>query len=229
VRYAQLASGFRSGIEPVLLAAAIPARPGQTVLEAGTGAGAGLLCLSARVPGLTAFGIERDPALAALAARNAGANRMAGVHVVTADIAALPLRLMCDHAFANPPYHAPGGTPSPLAERRLAKQADTDLFARWTAAMAGVLRHRGTLTLIVPAAAVPACMAALTACRCPPDSLLPLWPKADLPAKLALLRGVKGGRTPVQVLPGLVLHEAGGAFTGAAEAVLRHGDALTPR
>jgi tRNA1Val (adenine37-N6)-methyltransferase len=154
---------------------------------------------------------------------------MAGVHVVTADIAALPLRLMCDHAFANPPYHAPGGTPSPLAERRLAKQADTDLFARWTAAMAGVLRHRGTLTLIVPAAAVPACMAALTACRCPPDSLLPLWPKADLPAKLALLRGVKGGRTPFQVLPGLVLHEAGGAFTGAAEAVLRHGDALTPR
>ena len=37
VRYAQPAKGFRSGIEPVLLAASIPARAGQRVLEGGTG------------------------------------------------------------------------------------------------------------------------------------------------------------------------------------------------
>ena len=42
VRYAQPRSGFRSGIEPVLLAAAVPARPGERVLEAGSGAGAAL-------------------------------------------------------------------------------------------------------------------------------------------------------------------------------------------
>ncbi|HJS85951.1 MAG TPA: SAM-dependent methyltransferase, partial [Acetobacteraceae bacterium] len=49
VRYAQPAEGFRSGIEPVLLAAAVPARPGECVLEGGSGAGAGLLCLAARI------------------------------------------------------------------------------------------------------------------------------------------------------------------------------------
>ena len=48
VRYAQPARGYRTGIEPVLLAAAVPAVPGQAVLEAGTGAGAALLCLAAR-------------------------------------------------------------------------------------------------------------------------------------------------------------------------------------
>ena len=52
VSYAQPREGFRSGIEPVLLAAAIPARPGEHVLEGGSGAGAALLCLAARVPGL---------------------------------------------------------------------------------------------------------------------------------------------------------------------------------
>ncbi len=226
VAYAQPKAGFRSGIEPMLLAAAIPARPGQTVLEAGTGAGAALLCLAARVPGLTALGVERDPALALLAARNARANGMAGVQVVAADVDALPVRVACDHVFANPPYHAAGGTPSPQPARQAAKQADADLFTRWAAVLSGLLRHRGTLTLIVPAAALPACMAALTACGCPPDALLPLWPKATRPAKLALLRGVKAGRSPFRVLPGLVLHDADGAFTGAAEAVLRESAAL---
>ncbi len=215
--YAQPATGFRSGIEPVLLAAAIPARSGETVLEAGTGAGAALLCLAARVPGLTALGVERDPALALLAARNAQANGMAGVQVIAADVDALPLRVVCDHVFANP---------SPQEARRSSKQADADLFRRWIAALGALLRHRGTLTLIVPAAALPACLAALAACDCSPDALLPLWPKAGRAAKLALLRGVKAGRSPFRVLPGLVLHDADGAFTGAAEAVLRDGAAL---
>jgi tRNA1(Val) A37 N6-methylase TrmN6 len=226
VSYAQPAHGFRSGIEPVLLAAAIPARPGQTVLEAGTGAGAAVLCLAARVPGLTGLGVERDPALAALAARNVRTNGMAGLHIVTADVAALPLRAVLDHALANPPYHAAGGTPSPDDGRRAAKQADAALFARWIEALAAVLRHRGTLTLIVPAAAVPACLAALTACDCPPERLLPLWPMAGRPAKLAVLRGTKSGRGAFRVLPGLVLHDAGGAFTAEADAVLRSGSAL---
>ncbi len=212
----------------MLLAAAIPARAGQTVLEAGTGAGAALLCLAARVPGIRGIGIERDPALAGLAVRNARANGMDGVHVVAADVDALPLRVACDHAFANPPYHAGGGTPSPLAERRSAKQADGDLFARWTAAMAAVLRHRGTLTLIVPTAALPACMAALTACGCPPAALLPLWPKAGRAAKLVLLRGVKSGRGSCQVFAGLVLHDNDGQFTPEAAAMLRSPAALSP-
>jgi tRNA1Val (adenine37-N6)-methyltransferase len=227
VAYAQPASGFRSGIEPVLLAAWIAARPGQTVLDAGTGAGAALLCLSARVPGLTAVGIERDPALAALAARNARSNGMNAVHVLAGDVATLPLRGTFHHAFANPPYHAGGGTPSPQEGRRMAKQADADLFTRWTAAMAGVLRHRGTLTLIVPAAALPACMGALTECGCPPESLLPLWPKAGRAAKLVLVRGVKAGRGQFQMFAGLVLHSADGSFTPEADIVLRTGEVLT--
>ena len=229
VVYAQPATGFRSGIEPVLLSAAIPARAGETVLECGIGAGAGLLCLATRVPGLTALGIERDQALAALAARNARVNGIDRLYVIAANAAALPLCCACDHAFANPPYHAQGGTQSPVEQRRLAKQADADLFSRWTAAMAGVLRHRGTLTLIVPAAAVAACMASLTACRCPPEFLLPLWPKSGTPAKLALLRGVKSGRGPLRILPGLVLHQASGAFTTEADAVLRQGAGITTK
>jgi tRNA1(Val) A37 N6-methylase TrmN6 len=40
-------------------------------------------------------------------------------------------------------------------------------------------------------------------------------------AKLLLLRGITGGRTPFRLLPGLVLHRPDGAFTDETEAILR--------
>jgi len=226
VRYAQPAEGFRSGIEPVLLAAAIPARAGDRVLEGGSGAGAGLLCLAARVAGIVGLGIERDPSLAALAQRNATANGQANLTFLAASVEAIPESGPFNHAFANPPYHLAVGTPSPLRDRADAKHAPADLLATWATSLARHLRPRGTLTLIASAADLPACLAALAAARCGSGALFPLWPRQGRPAKLALLQGVKGGRGSFRVLPGLVLHRDGSAYTPEAEAVLRNASAL---
>src|SRR4029077_20101602 len=130
----------------VLLAAAIPARSGERVLEGGSGAGAALLCLAARVAGLRGVGIERDPDLAALAAQNAAANGWSGLSFVATDVASLPALGAFDHACANPPWHSLAGTPSPDPTRLAAKHAEADLLATWATALAGPLRPRGTLT-----------------------------------------------------------------------------------
>jgi tRNA1Val (adenine37-N6)-methyltransferase len=225
LRYAQPRHGFRSGIEPVLLAATIPARAGQRVLEAGSGAGAGLLCLAARVAGIRALGIERDPALVELAGRNARANGFPDLAFRAADIGTLSDVGVFDHAFANPPYHAADGTRSADPGVETAKRAGADLFAIWAARMAGCLRARGTLSWIVATPSVPACILAFGAAGTPAAVLLPLWPHADQPAKLSILHGVKGGRGRFRVAPGLVLHEAGG-FTDRAQSILRAGSAL---
>ena len=74
VRLWQPLSGYRAGVDPVLLAASVPATAGQTVLELGCGAGAAILCLAARVPGLHLTGVELQPAYADLARRNAAEN-----------------------------------------------------------------------------------------------------------------------------------------------------------
>ena len=221
MRYAQREAGFRSGIEPVLLAASIPARPGEHALEGGSGAGATLLCLAARVAGVQGIGIEQDPALADLAARNAAENGFSGLRFSVADVASWQSPAMFDHACANPPYHPAGGTPSPDRAQRAAKQAPDGLLARWAAALARPLRARGTLTFILPAAHAPDAIAAFTEAGCRPTAMLPLWPMAEQPAKLMLLRGVKGGRAPFRVLRGLVLHRPDGGFTEQAEAILR--------
>ena len=226
VHYTQPRQGFRSGVEPVLLAAAIPARSGSRILEGGSGAGAALLCLAARVPGIHGLGVEQDPALVAIAQWNATANGWPDLRFVAADVAALPALGEFDHACANPPYHSGAGTPSPDPSRRLAKRAACGLLAVWSAALARPLRAGGTLTFILPAAQLPEATAAFIAAGCPPTVMLPLWPKPRHQAKLLLLRGVKGSRAPFRIASGLVLHAPDGSFTAEADAILRGGEAL---
>jgi tRNA1Val (adenine37-N6)-methyltransferase len=226
VHYAQPRHGFRSGIEPVLLAASVPARAGERVLEGGAGAGATLLCLAARVRNLRAVGIERTPDLVALARSNAVANLRSDLSFIAADMAALPDIGTFDHGCANPPYHSFSGTPSPEPAREAAKRGHSGVLQVWAAALAARVRPRGTLTFVLPAALLPACAAAFTAAGCPAAALLPLWTRAGCPAKLVLVRGVKAGKAPFRVLPGLVLHDPEGGFTEEAAAVLRHGQAL---
>lgn len=223
VRYRQLTVGHRTGIEPVLLAACVPARPGDTVAEGGTGAGAGLLCLAARVPGITCWGVEADATLTALARENLAANGAVATvrHDGLPDLAQ-PLPAL-DHAFANPPWFAAADTPSPDAWRVLARrQGGPGVLHEWAVALARTLRRGGTLTLVVPARAHDEAAAALAAAGCGGVVLFPLWPKAGREAKIAILRGVKESRAGARIAAGLVLHAAGGGFTAEAEAVLRH-------
>lgn len=223
VRYTQPRNGYRTGIEPVLLAASVPAQAGQVVIEAGTGAGAGLLCLAARVPGVIGVGIEIDEATAGLARENFSANGMTGLRVTTGDLlaAALPA---ADHAMANPPWHAARSSPSPVVLRQLAKQERAGVEA-WMSALARALRDGGSLTMVLPPALADRALAA-----CPEIGLgaalrHELPPKPDRVAKLVLVQAWRGGTAGLRERA-TVLHEPSGRFAPAVEAVLRNGAAF---
>ena len=165
--------------------------------------------------------------MAGLAAANACANGFTGIEVIADRIETAVFPRPFDHAIANPPYHPPNGTASPVAARETAKRGSDALMVTWIGRLSGALRHRGSLTLIVPAGMVPPCLAAMVQYRCPCTDIFPLWPKTGLPAKLVLLRGVKNAQTPVRLAPGLVLHNPDGSFTAAAQAILADGAALS--
>ncbi len=224
--YRQFQSGHRSGFEPVLLAAAVPAKTGQAILEAGTGAGAALLCLAARVPGVQGAGVEIDPALAALAHENFAANGFAQLAARNADITAHDFGVeRFDHAMANPPWFEAAATPSPDGTRALARQATPDLLNAWVMSLTSALRPGGSLTLILPAAAYPQAVFALQAAGQGGLTLFPLWPRACAAAKLILISARKGRKTPARLSAGLVLHDDDG-ITPAAQAILRDGASL---
>ncbi len=221
VRLVQPATGLKAGLDAVMLAASIPARAGQVVLDAGCGAGAVFLCLLARVPGVSVVAVERDPGLAALAAENAARNGVS-VQVLLGDIAdpELIARLpRLHHAAANPPFWA-GGTTPPAALRAGATHGADRPLAAWCAALLARLRHGGTASLVLPAARWAEATAGLRAAGGGTVALRPLWPRAGVPARRVILSARAQGRGPDAVLPGLVLHADTG-WTPAAEAILR--------
>lgn len=233
VRLRQPRAGFRAAIDPVLLAAAVPVRPGERVLEAGTGSGVAALCLLARVAGASVTAIECDPVLADLAADNAALNGAADrLAVIVGDVTSRATACQAAamgpfaHAMANPPFHR-DGTASPVTARRLAGHEPPEaVLADWVAALARRLAPRGTLTLILPPSRLPDAIAALGGAGIGSLALVPLWPRAGEPARRMIVQGIKGGRSPCRLTAGLVLHAHDGRYTPAAERILREGAAL---
>lgn len=230
VIYDQPLAGYRTGIEPVLLAASIPGQPGQRVIEAGSGAGAGLLCLLTRIPGIAGIGVEQDHGLAELARANAALNGFDQLALEELDIlapaAGLPGLELCDHAMANPPWYGPLATASPDRLRDAAKRGGSGLLHGWAESLAKRLHRGGTLTFILRAEAMTEAMAAFTKAQCGSVVVFPLWPRAGRAARLVLIRGIRGGRGGTVMHPGLVLHADGQGFTAAADRILREGGSL---
>ena len=222
--------GYRAATDPVLLAAACPAKPGQSVLDLGCGAGAAALCLGRRVPGLSLYGLELQEAYATLARRNGAENAIA-FHVETGDLATMPatLKIGFDHVIANPPYYPRTGSPSPTQNRDTALRAETPL-ADWVHAAARRLKPGGWLTLIAGADSLPdllSCLGPRPGPRLGSASVLPLAPREGRPALRILLRARKTGRAAFRLLAPFVIH-AGPAhdgdresYTPKANAVLR--------
>ena len=222
VRFRQPATGYRSAIDPVFLAAAVPAKPGDRVCEMGLGAGAAALCLLARVPGCTVVGAEPDPALRRLALENAKANGFDRWLTVVPDVEAVGgADTAFDHLMSNPPFWADGsGNRSPDPRKARANHEGDLPIAQWADRLCRPGRPKATVTTIYAAARLDELLAALAA-RAGGPAIFPLWPKAGREAKRVLVRARVGGKGPARLLPGLVLHEEDGRFTPAAEAVLR--------
>jgi tRNA1(Val) A37 N6-methylase TrmN6 len=219
--------GFRSGLDAVMLAAAVPALSGDKVLELGSGAGVASLCLVARVPDCSVAGIEIDPVLVetANANANAHANGVASrAHFFAGDALAPSgeLRQGFAHVFSNPPFHGVDGETPADAARELALHDDGRLAEWFTAGIKRVISG-GTFTAIIRADRLAEALGALPARGV---ATFPLWPRTGEPAKRIILQATKGSRAPLALLAGLVLHESNGRYTREADAVLRDGASL---
>ena len=230
LRLAQPAEGYRAAIDPVLLAAAVPAQAGETVVDLGCGVATAGLCLITRVPGVEVTGLELQAPLVDLACSNARLNGCGGrLRVVAGDVAAPPAELSCstfDHAMLNPPYlEAGSGRVSADELRRIATVEGSAGLATWLACALALLRPRGSITVIHRADRLHPILALLAA-DCGDLAVFPLWPRQGEGAKRVLVQARKGSAGPLRFLPGLALHDAAGGYTPQAEAVLRDAQGL---
>ncbi len=100
-----------------------------------------------------------------------------------------------------------------------------DLLMRWVATAAWLLKPQGVLTLIWRADGLEDVLGALSGAF-GGVAVLPVLPRAGAPAIRVLVRAVKAGDAKRVDYPALILNDANGRPTAAAEAVLRGGETL---
>lgn len=220
-------TGYRAGLDPVLLAASVPAQAGQSVLDLGCGAGAAALCLGARVPGLDLHGVERQPYYADLARRN-------GLEVTCADLTRLPMPLKersFDHVIANPPFFDRSASrPSPYVGREGALGEDTAL-EDWVQVAAKRLRYRGFAHFIHRMARLPDLLSGIRPVLGSIE-VLPLSARPGRAPELCIIRARKGGRAEFRLHFPRLLHRGEShlrdaeSYTPEIKAVLRDGARL---
>ncbi|SHH29223.1 tRNA1(Val) (adenine(37)-N6)-methyltransferase [Cognatishimia maritima] len=233
VRIRQPLRGYRAGVDPVLLAASVPARSGQTVLELGTGVGTAALCLAARVSGLSLVGVELQRAYADLARENAGLNK-AQFEVITADLNDLPSDLKqrrFDHVIANPPYFDRSASHAAQDQGRETAMGEDTPLAIWLSVAAKRVAPKGYVTFIHRAERLSDLLSLMPAAL-GSVQVLPFIPRAERDANLVLVRARHSGRAPLRLHAPILLHQGAQHekdaenYTDRVKSVLRDGAAL---
>jgi tRNA1(Val) A37 N6-methylase TrmN6 len=217
LRLRQLKAGHRAGHDAMLLAAATSARQGMRVVDFGAGIGAAGLAVARRVEGINLALVEIDETLANLARNNAAANSIAA-DVIVLDVEAGAEAFAAagltpdsaDTVLMNPPFNdSARHRASPHAARASAHVAGEDMLDRWIHAARRVLKSGGVLTMIWRADGITEVLAALDR-GFGSLAILPVHGEASAPAIRILIRAVKGGRAPTQILPALMLNDESG-------------------
>ncbi|MEO1018476.1 MAG: methyltransferase [Pseudomonadota bacterium] len=230
IQIGRSADVYPPSIDAILLAASIASAPHQTVLDVGTGSGAASLALLARQRDCHITGIDTHEEALALAHASAEANGFAAqLTLQRCDIAAAARVLQgrqFDVVMTNPPFYAPEtirGSPDPA---RSAAHEESMPLAAWLAHALKRVRSHGWLHLIHRADRLDEVLASVHG-QLGDLRILPIYARADLsPATRVLVAGRCGAKSPTRLLQGLVLHQADGRYTAAAEAVLRHAQPL---
>jgi tRNA1(Val) A37 N6-methylase TrmN6 len=228
----------RSGMEAVLLAAALPRGFAGLLVELGAGAGVAGLCAAA-TRSCAVMLAEREPELVSCAratlalpenAAFAPRVRIAEIDIAAGDgdraAAGLPSGV-ADAVVMNPPFYDPAAATTPHGEARAAAHIlGGEGLVLWFDAAARCLKPGALLIGIGRDADRAAILTASAASGFGGIDLLPIMPRAGGKAHRILYRAHLGAQGDTRIMPPLVMHGEGNAFRPEIERIFRAGAAL---
>ncbi len=226
LRVLQKREGYRLSMDPIFLAHfASPLGEGDSV-DLGTGSGVIPMILALRGDAGRIVGVEMQEEIADMALRSIQINGLRDkVEIVCGDYRRIQEFFPAQsfhHVLSNPPYHPAGsGRESPRPSRRLSRQEVAGSMERVVHAARYLLGTKGRLWLTYPPSRLVHLMDVLRAEGLEPKSLRMVHGRQDLPARMALVESVRGGREGLRVLPPLILYKEGNVYTDELEAIYR--------
>ena len=218
LRIIQKRTGFRFGMDAVLLADFARFRPRDHLADFGTGTGILPLLLHGRGKGSRWEAFEIQPEMAEVARRNAALNgledrlRVHCLPVERAEEALPPFSL--DGIICNPPYGEPGASlRNPAEARSLARHQGEAGLLPWFETAWRLLRGKGRFAMIYPAHQLLTAMDLLRQARLTPKRFRLVYPDENSPAKLALIEAVRDGRPTLIPEPPLIVNRPDGTPT----------------
>lgn len=211
-------SGYRFGIDAVLLSGFARLSDNCRVADLGSGSGAVPLLLVARQGNIEVSGLEIQPDMAELARRSVNLNGLADrVFIFEGDIKAPPPQLKkgrFDVVVTNPPYLRKNQgrvNPSPgLALARHEMACSLDDVIRTAGSL---LRYRGQFCMIHRTDRLAEALDRLREHGLEPKRLRLVHPALNRDSNLFLVESVKGGHPGVTVEPPLAIYDAKGEYT----------------
>ena len=209
--------GHRSGMDAMMLAAAVPGSFAGRLADLGAGAGAAGLAVASRCPNACVLLVENSPEMAAFARKSIALDEnshLAGrAEVLEADVSlAGPARSAAglgdgafDFAIMNPPFNPAHDRSTPDALKQQAHVMAGDLLDKWVRTAAAIVKPRGGVAAIVRPVSLPALLDALRG-RFGGVEIVPVHPRVDQPAIRVIVRAVRGSRKALSLHPPLMLH-----------------------
>jgi len=206
----QSRTGYRFSIDAILLSQFVSTKPGDIVVDLGTGCGIIPLVLLLTRPIRFAFGLEIQENLADQAARNAVLNGFENkMGIIIGDIKHPPLTpSSADLVVCNPPYRKKdSGRINPDPQRAIARHEILTALNEILEAARRLLRAKGRIAMIYPAVRLADVMVRMRGFNLEPKRIRIVHPRLESEAKLALIEASSGGSVGLKVLPPLIGQE----------------------
>jgi tRNA1Val (adenine37-N6)-methyltransferase len=219
--------GYRFSVDSIILAGHVRPRPEDVIVDLGTGCGIIPLMLGFRYPKTRIYGIEIQSEMAELASQNVILNRMEEqIKILCGDMKSFNREIEgpVDLVVCNPPYRpVDAGRINPNSQRAVARHEIKATLADIINASQSILKPSGGLTIIYPASRTTDLIFQMRVLGIEPKSIRLIHSYADAPAKLILIKGVKGGAPEVNVASPLVIYEKDGTYTEEVNVLLDAG------
>ena len=209
---------FRYGIDAVLLSGYAKVKPGERVLDLGTGTGILPILLAAKTPGRSFTGLEIQKESADMARRSVALNHLNDrISIVQGDIreaVSIFGAASFDVAVSNPPYMiGRHGLTNPDPAVAIARHEILCSFRDIAEQTSRILTDRGRFDLIHRPFRLAEIMCTLKEYRLEPKRMRLVYPFADKEPNMVLLEACKNGNPRIRVEKPLIVYERPGVYT----------------